>query len=132
MTKFKVLIFGAPLFCIIFGFIIWYLNIPDLILENASIYDGLSDKSFIGSIGVKDSKISFINKGKITAYDECGGTRVINLKEYFIYPGFVDGHGHLKGIGYRELTLNLQGIPSLDLTVTNSTPSFFSLEICFM
>ena len=28
-------------------------NQADLILENASIYDGLSDKSFIGSIGVK-------------------------------------------------------------------------------
>ena len=41
-------------------------NQADLILENASIYDGLSDKSFIGSIGVEDSKISFINKGKIT------------------------------------------------------------------
>ena len=26
-------------------------NQADLILENASIYDGLSDKSFIGSIG---------------------------------------------------------------------------------
>ena len=100
-------------------------NQADLILENASIYDGLSDKSFIGSIGVKDSKISFINKGKITAYDECGGTRVINLKEYFIYPGFVDGHGHLKGIGYRELTLNLQGIPSLDLTL-NAVENYLS------
>ena len=34
-----------------------------------------------------------------------------------MFPGFVDAHAHLKGIGYRELTLNLQGISSLSETL---------------
>ena len=99
----------------------------DLILEDASIYNGLSENSFIGSIGVKDSKISFVDKGITTSYDKCDDVRVLNLKEQFVYPGFVDGHGHLKGIGYRELTLNLQGISSLDLTL-KAVENYLSLK----
>jgi len=99
----------------------------DLILEDASIYNGLSENSFIGSIGIKDSKISFVDKGIATSYDKCNDVRVLNLKEQFVYPGFVDGHGHLKGIGYRELTLNLQGISSLDLTL-KAVENYLSLK----
>ena len=99
----------------------------DLILEDASIYNGLSENSFIGSIGIKDSKISFVDKGITTSYDKCDDVRILNLKEQFVYPGFVDGHGHLKGIGYRELTLNLQGISSLDLTL-KAVENYLSLK----
>jgi predicted amidohydrolase YtcJ len=38
---------------------------------------------------------------------------VINLKGAFAYPGFVDSHAHLLGIGMRELTLNLDGVRSI-------------------
>jgi predicted amidohydrolase YtcJ len=121
---------------IFFGFLILHFaslianpkcDQADLILEDASIYNGLSDKSFIGSIGIKDSKISFVDKGITTSYDKCDDVRVLNLKEKFVYPGFVDGHGHLKGIGYRELTLNLQGISSLDLTL-KAVENYLSLK----
>ena len=56
---------------VFFGFLILYFGSlianpkcdqADLILEDASIYNGLSDNSFIGSIGIKDSKISFVEK----------------------------------------------------------------------
>jgi len=96
---------------VFFGFLIFHFvslianpkcDQADLIIADASIYNGLSDNSFIGSIGIKDSKISFIDKGTKTSYGECDDVRVLNLKEQFVYPGFVDGHGHLKGIGYRE------------------------------
>ena len=121
---------------VFFGFLILHFVLltanpkcdqADLILEDASIYNGLSDKSFIGSIGIKDSKISFVDKGITTSYDKCDDVRVLNLKEQFVYPGFVDGHGHLKGIGYRELTLNLQGISSLDLTL-KAVENYLSLK----
>ena len=121
---------------IFFGFLIFHFvslianpkcDQADLILEDASIYNGLSDNSFIGSIGIKDSKISFIDKGIMNSYDKCDDVRVLNLKEQFVYPGFVDGHGHLKGIGYRELTLNLQGISSLELTL-KAVENYLSLK----
>ena len=121
---------------VFFGFLIFHFvslianpkcDQADLIIADASIYNGLSDNSFIGSIGIKDSKISFIDKGTKTSYGECDDVRVLNLKEQFVYPGFVDGHGHLKGIGYRELTLNLQGISSLDLTL-KAVENYLSLK----
>ena len=39
--------------------------------------------------------------------------RVIDLKGGFAYPGFVDSHAHLMGVGFREMTLNLAGVASL-------------------
>lgn len=35
-----------------------------------------------------------------------------------MFPGFVDGHAHLSGIGARELTINLAGTASIDEMVT--------------
>jgi predicted amidohydrolase YtcJ len=39
-------------------------------------------------------------------------TRVIDLKGAALFPGFTDSHAHLRGIGERELTLNLEGAKS--------------------
>jgi hypothetical protein len=40
-------------------------------------------------------------------------TQVVDLRGAALFPGFVDAHAHLRGIGERELTLNLEGTPSL-------------------
>lgn len=88
----------------------------DLILTNGTIYSGLNDRSFVGTIASKDSKIIYV--GDILPDSlHCAGAKVINLSGKYIYPGFTDAHGHLKGIGYRELSLNLQGISSLSETL---------------
>ncbi|MEQ8558043.1 MAG: amidohydrolase [Henriciella sp.] len=39
--------------------------------------------------------------------------RIINLDGAVMYPGFVDGHAHLLGIGQRELSLDLTGTASV-------------------
>jgi len=88
----------------------------DLILTNGTIYSGLNDRSFVGTIASKESKIIYV--GDILPDSlHCAGAKVINLSGKYIYPGFTDAHGHLKGIGYRELSLNLQGISSLSETL---------------
>ena len=88
----------------------------DLILTNGTIYSGLNERSFIGSIASKNSKIIYVGEDLVDAIN-CTDARVINLSGKYIYPGFTDAHGHLKGIGYRELSLNLQGISSLNETL---------------
>ncbi len=44
--------------------------------------------------------------------------QVIDLGGAVMFPGFVDGHAHLLGIGQRELTLNLEGTASIGELVT--------------
>ena len=43
---------------------------------------------------------------------------LIDLDGAVMFPGFVDGHAHLLGIGERELTLNLEGTASVAELVT--------------
>jgi len=43
-----------------------------------------------------------------------GNSKTIDLKGAAAYPGFTDAHGHLLGIGLREMTLNLEGTESIE------------------
>ena len=47
-----------------------------------------------------------------------GSASVTALDNAYLFPGFVDGHAHLLGIGERELTLNLEGTASIVELVT--------------
>ncbi|MCK5425660.1 MAG: amidohydrolase, partial [Emcibacter sp.] len=86
----------------------------DLLLMNGNVYTGLDDKALSTTIAVKGGKIIYIGSAK--GY-ECGSHKQIDLKGAFVYPGFTDAHAHLKGVGYREKVLNLQGINSLSDTM---------------
>ncbi len=89
----------------------------DLILHHPNIYTGNNNISFVGSIASKGSKITYVGEPLSEADLNCSDAEVIDLSGRYIFPGFTDAHGHLKGIGYRELTLNLQGISSLNKTL---------------
>ena len=89
----------------------------DLILHEGNIYTGNAEDSFFGTIASKDSKITYVGSSLSDNDLACSGAKVINLNGSYVFPGFVDAHAHLKGIGYRELTLNLQGISSLSETL---------------
>ena len=89
----------------------------DLILHEGNIYTGNDEDSFVGSIASKDSNITYVGSSLSDSDLACSGAEVINLKDSYVFPGFVDAHAHLKGIGYRELTLNLQEISSLSDTL---------------
>ena len=89
----------------------------DLILQHGNIYTGNNDDSFVGSIATKGSTISYVGELLSESKLSCSDAKIIDLRGRYIFPGFTDAHGHLKGIGYRELTLNLQGISSLNETL---------------
>ncbi|WP_417624010.1 amidohydrolase [Paremcibacter congregatus] len=81
----------------------------DLLLVNGHIYTGLATTATASRLAVKEGKILSLDDK--TAY--CPDTKQIDLQGAYVYPGFTDAHAHLKGVGYRELTLNLQEINSL-------------------
>jgi predicted amidohydrolase YtcJ len=53
-----------------------------------------------------------------TAHTPSGPAEIISFNGT-MYPGFVDGHAHLSGIGSRALTLDLAGTASIDELTTH-------------
>ena len=90
----------------------------DVVLTNGKIYT-LDELSPIAeSLAFLDNSIVFVGNNSSSKSYQCGSAKTIDLKGNFVYPGFVDSHAHLKGIGRRENSLNLQGIDSLKEMLT--------------
>ena len=44
-------------------------------------------------------------------------TRLIDLAGRTMTPGFIEGHGHIMGLGYNEMNLDLMGMKNFDEVV---------------
>lgn len=81
-------------------------------MHGGPIYTGLSSPIRCDVVVVRGQRIEFAG-----AASEIGsgatGLRIIDIAGAAAYPGFVDAHCHLTGIGLRELTLNLEGTSSI-------------------
>jgi predicted amidohydrolase YtcJ len=61
---------------------------------------------------VKDGKVAFT--GRLDdARERAAGLPEIDLEGAAAYPGFIDSHVHLTGVGQREMTLNLDQVTSI-------------------
>ena len=90
----------------------------DLVLYNSKIYTADSINTVAESVAIKDNSIIFVGSNKDIESYKCNAV-IMDLSDAFVYPGFIDAHVHLKGTGYRELTLNLQGSKSLKEMLTS-------------
>jgi len=87
------------------------------IFTGGVIYTGLDDAPTAEAVAVSHGVIAAVGDRKLVEDSAGAGAIVINLKGAAMYPGFTDAHGHLLGIGMRELTLNLEGVASIDALV---------------
>lgn len=85
----------------------------DLLIHGGPIYTGSAK---VEALAVKDGKVAYAGS-LAQARAAAPGARDLDLKGAAAYPGFVDGHAHLSGIGFREMTLNLEGTPSIEALV---------------
>lgn len=85
----------------------------DLLIHGGPIYTG---NAKVEALAVKDGKVAFAGP-LAQARKAAPGARDIDLKGAAAYPGFVDSHAHLAGIGFREMTLNLEGTASIEALV---------------
>lgn len=85
----------------------------DLIIRGL-IYTGVENAPTAEAVAVRDGRI--LKVGARAEIDPLAGrgAEVIELESGALFPGFVDSHAHLLGIGLRELTLNLEGVGSVD------------------
>lgn len=83
------------------------------IFLNGTIYTGNDANPVVEAVVVVDNRITFAG-GDVEARASAGdGAEIVDLKASFMYPGFTDAHGHLRAVGNREQTLNLEGTSSL-------------------
>ena len=93
----------------------------DLVLINTKIYTANPKNPTVEALAIKNGKFVFIGTNTEAQNFNCGESKLLDLEGSFVYPGFIDAHAHLKGIGYRELNLNLQGADSLKSMLTQVT-----------
>lgn len=87
----------------------------DLLIHGGPIYTGEGEAK-VEALAVRDGKVAFA--GPLAgARAAAPGARDVDLKGAAAYPGFVDAHAHLSGIGFREMTLSLEGTPSIEALV---------------
>lgn len=85
----------------------------DTLLFGGPIYTGEGETP-VEALAIRAGRVAFA--GPLTEAERLSGptTARIDLRGAAAFPGFVDAHAHLRGIGERELTLNLEGVASLE------------------
>ncbi|MFN3513375.1 MAG: amidohydrolase [Phenylobacterium sp.] len=83
----------------------------DLLLHGGRIYTG-EGAAFVEALAVNDGRVA-VAGSLADARAAVPGAREIDLMGAAAYPGLVDAHAHLSGVGFREMTLNLEGAPSI-------------------
>lgn len=84
-----------------------------------AIYTGNPEQPKAEAVQVRDGRIVYVGDAAGIEAVKQEGERVIDLKDATLFPGFTDAHAHFLGIGQRELSLNLEGVPSLAELVKN-------------
>ncbi|HYR74869.1 MAG TPA: amidohydrolase [Pyrinomonadaceae bacterium] len=85
----------------------------DLIFTNANVYTANDQQPRAEAVAVKMDRIVFVGSNAEAKKYQGGNTRVIDLHGVTVLPGMTDAHHHLEGVGFREMTLNLEGITNL-------------------
>ena len=90
----------------------------DVVLINSTIYTLNDSAPNAQAVAFLGDTLVFVGSNTLSKEYQCKDAKVIDLNGSYVYPGFVDSHAHLKGIGHRENSLNLQGIDSLKEMLT--------------
>lgn len=86
----------------------------DIIFKNGTIYTVDEQESQVEAVAVKDGMIIALGSSQeISAY-EGSETDVIDLDGKTMTPGFIESHGHLMGVGYNKLELDLMYVKTYD------------------
>jgi predicted amidohydrolase YtcJ len=85
----------------------------DILFKNANVYTANDQKPTAQAVAVKGDRIIFVGANADAEKYAGKGTKVVDLQGKTVLPGLTDAHQHLSGVGFREMTLNLEGTSSL-------------------
>lgn len=101
-----------PLFlALLLGSAAWSAGAQELLIRGGTIYTGVAERPTAEVVLVQDGRIAYV--GPAAGAPEVDYAETLDLQGATLFPGFTDGHAHLDGIGWRELTLNLEGSASV-------------------
>ena len=84
----------------------------DIILHGGPIYTGVAGAARVEAVRVAGQRIVFAG-ALAQARSGAGRARMIDLRGAAAFPGFIDAHVHLGGVGLQAMMLNLVGTPSI-------------------
>ena len=85
----------------------------DILIHGGPIHTGVDAAPTAEAVLIRDDRILFVGPLAAARAKAAKDVRDLDLKGAAAYPGFVDAHAHLTGIGLRELTLNLDKAASI-------------------
>ena len=85
-------------------------------ISGGPIYTANDETPRVEAVAVRKGIITYagVDSGDWCNRAAGSNSRTVNLNGAAAYPGFTDAHGHLLGIGLREMTLNLEGTSSIE------------------
>lgn len=86
----------------------------DLLIHGGPIHTGVEAAPSAQAVLIRDSRILFVGDLAAARAKAAKDVRDFDLKGAAAFPGFVDAHAHLTGVGLRELTLNLDQVGSIE------------------
>ncbi len=86
----------------------------DLVIEGGKIYTMSDSQPVVEAVAVIGNKIVYVGSKQGAAEFKGGQTKVFDLKGNTMTPGFIEGHGHIMGLGYNEMQLDLMDVKSYD------------------
>src|SRR5438046_5209253 len=85
----------------------------DVVFINGNVYTANEKQPRAEAVAVKGDRIIFVGSNAAAKEYEGATRRVVDLHGATMLPGMADAHQHLEGVGFREMTLNLEGITNL-------------------
>ncbi len=84
-------------------------------ITGGPIYTANDAQPTVEAIAIRKGRITYVGdaEGDWCADNAGMNPRQVDLDGAAAYPGLTDAHGHLLGIGLREMTLNLEGTESI-------------------
>lgn len=86
----------------------------DLIISGGTIYTMNESTPVAEAVAVRGDTIVFVGTSKEAEDYRGEKTQWMDLKSATLTPGFIESHGHIMGLGYNEMNLDLMSVKSYD------------------
>ena len=86
----------------------------DLVFTNGTIITMDPSVPQAEAIAIRGEKIIWLGKNDESKEWIGKSTRVIDLKNTFVFPGLIDSHAHITSLGNAHMTIDLVGTPDLE------------------